>query len=242
MIAPALLARRGPCFAVRAAAAFILVGLSVPAAADVGATASLFTEARFRGISLSGGDPVGQLDLSYDDPSGFYGSLSGSLLRSSEYGIRPLALQENVGYAKRLENGPTIDVGIINSHYSRYSAYQPSNGYTEIYAGLIGRIFSSHIYLAPNHYHWGHWAAYGEVDAGFRPARKLRLTAHIGSQVRFHPGFGSRIQYDWRIGASREIGPVSLHVALSDGGPGRDYYDDGVHRRRALIAGATFVF
>jgi uncharacterized protein (TIGR02001 family) len=221
---------------------FILVVAWSPARAEIGATTSIFSEARLRGYSLSAGHPVGQLDLSYDDPSGFYGSLSGSLVVSAEYGIKPLGLQENVGYAKRLGTGPTIDVGVINANYSRFTGYERSTGYTEVYAGLVGKLFSSHIYVSPNYFHSGSWVAYGEVDAGFRPARKLRLTAHVGTLVPLESGYASKVQYDLQIGATREIGPLSLHVSFGDGGPGRDFYEDRWHNRRALVVGATYVF
>lgn len=215
---------------------------SVPACAEVGATASIFSEARLRGISLSAGHPVGEISLSYDDPGGFYGTLSGSVVVSSEYGLRPLGLQEDIGYAKRLGDGPTIDVGLLNANYSRYTGYARSSGYTEVYAGLVGKVLSSHVYVSPNYFHSGAWAAYGEVEAGIQPMRKLRLTAHVGSLVSLDSTYASRVQYDWQISATREVGPLSLHATFSDGGPGRDFYEDGWHRRRALVVGATCVF
>ena len=240
--APAHQALRGPRFAVRLALGFILVVTSSAAIAEVGATASIFSESRLRGYSLSAGHPVGQLDLSYDDPTGFYGSLSGTLVLSAEYGVKPLGLQESIGYAKRLGRGPTIDVGLINANYSHYTGYERSTGYTEIYAGLVGKVVSSHIYLSPNYFHSGRWVAYGELDAGIRPARKLRLSAHVGTLIPLDSSYASRLQYDWQIGATRELGALSLHVTLSAGGPGRDFYEDVSHRRRAFVVGATYVF
>ena len=103
--------RQGRCFTVSVALGIVLFGSAAPAQAEVGATFSFFSEARLRGISLSAGHPIAQLDLSYDDPGGFYGSLSASTVLSSEYGLRPLGLEENLGYAKKLKSGPSIDVG-----------------------------------------------------------------------------------------------------------------------------------
>ena len=235
-------APRGLCFAASAPLAFLLLAVDAPAQAEIGATASVFSEARLRGISLSAGHPLGEFDLSYDDPDGLYGSLSGSVIFSSEYGLRPLGLQESIGYAKRLRGGPTIDVGVINANYSRYTSYDRATGYSEVYAGLVGKVLSSHIYLSPNYFHSGAWAAYGEVDAGVSPMRKLHITAHLGTLVPLGSGYASRVQYDWQLGASREIGPLTLHLALSDGGPDRDLYDKRLHRRRAFLVGATFLF
>jgi uncharacterized protein (TIGR02001 family) len=242
VIAPALRARRGRCFATSGAVGLVILAASAPASAEVGATASIFSEARHRGVSLSAGHPVGEIALSYDDPEGFYGSLAGTVVVSSEYGLRPLGLLESIGYAKRLRNGPTIDVGVLNANYSRYTGYDRSSGYSELYAGLVGKVFSSHIYLSPNYFRSHSWTAYGEVEAGIQPTRKVRLTAHVGSLVPLGSAYSSRVQYDWQIGATREIGPLSLHLAFSDGGPGRDFYGERLHRRRALVAGATMLF
>ncbi len=65
----------------------------------------------------------------------------------------------------------------------------------------------------------GAWAAYGEVEAGIQPMRKLRLTAHVGSLVPLDSTYASRVQYDWQISATREVGPLSLRATFSDGGP-----------------------
>ncbi|HUP66955.1 MAG TPA: TorF family putative porin [Sphingomicrobium sp.] len=242
MIAHAGGGRPGRRFGVRLAFAFLLVAFSWPASAQVGATASIFTEARWRGTALSAGHPVAQLDFSYDDSSGFYGGLSASLVASSEYGIKPLALQENIGFAKRLLNGPTIDLGVINANYSRYTGYHRSTAHTEIYAGVVGKLFSSHIYLSPNYFHSGTWTAYGEVDGAVGVTRRLRVSAHVGALVPLGSGYSSRAQYDWQVAAAHEIGPVTLHLSLGDGGPGRDFYEGQWHHRRAVVAGATYLF
>src|SRR4030095_5232687 len=102
-------------------AVLFLLTLAAPAWGQVGATVSLLSDARLRGYSLSAGRPVGQLDLSYDDPGGFYAGLSASLV--AYHGVKPLGLQENIGFAKPLAGGPTIDVGIVNSNYSRHSGH-----------------------------------------------------------------------------------------------------------------------
>ena len=216
---------------------------ATPAAAEIGASASVWSESRLRGYSLSAGHPVGQLDLSYDDPSGFYAALSGSLVVSREYGIKPLGLEENVGFAKQLGSGPTLDLGIHNSNYSRYSKYDEARGYTEAYAGLIGKVVSAHVYVSPNYFRPDTWRGYGEVEAGIHPSRKLLLSAHAGVSVPLnHNQWWYRTQYDWRIGAAQEVGPLTLHLDLSGGGPDKEYYDGQTHHRTALVAGASFAF
>ena len=201
---------------------------------------SLLSEGRLRGYSLSAEHPVAQLDLSYDHPTGFYFGLSASVV--AHEGIKPLGLQESIGFAKKLGKGPTIDVGIVNSDYTRHSAsYRPTR-YTEVYAGLIGTDIASHVYLSPNYFAPGVWSLYGDIEASVRPAKKLKLSAHVGSLVYLHHGYDDRIHYDWRIGASREFGRLNAQLALSGGGPDRDYYDHEYYRRTRLVVGLSCIF
>ena len=216
---------------------------AAPAAAAVGASASVWSDARLRGYSLSAGHPVGQLDLSYDDESGFYAALSGSLVAGNEHGIKPLGLEESVGFAKQLGRGPTLDVGIHNSNYSKYSKYGEARGYTEAYAGLIGKVVSTHVYVSPNYFRANDWRLYGEVEAGVRPLPKLLLSAHVGLLVPLgSANYRRQTDHDWRIGAAREVGRLTLHLDLSGGGPRKDFYERRMHNRTALVAGASFLF
>lgn len=216
---------------------------ATPASAEIGASASVWSQERLRGYSLSAGHPVARLDLSYDDPSGFYGALSGSLVYSNEYHLKPFDLQENIGFAKPLRGGPTIDVGIHNSNYSHYSSEERSAGYTEAYVGLIGKVVSAHVYVSPNYFYSNTWRGYGEVETGVRPLRKLLLSAHAGMSVPLnHNQWWYKTQYDWRIGMAQEIGRATLHLDLSGGGLSKDVYEGESHNRTALVAGASFIF
>jgi len=204
--------------------------------AGVGAAVSVFSDARFRGYSLSGGHPVGILDLSYDDRSGLYAALSGSALANSG-GIRPLGLQLGAGYAKRL-SGFTVDFGAIHSRYSRYSG-RGSSSYTEVYAGVTRKFLSARIAFSPHYFDRDARTLYGEIDANFTPVRKLHLSGHAGLLVPLNYR-DTTAQYDWRIGVSRDIGRASIHVIGSGGGPGKDYYRDRGHSRNALTVGVSW--
>jgi uncharacterized protein (TIGR02001 family) len=182
-------------------------------------------------------------DLSYDDPSGLYGAVSASAVASSGDGIQPLGLQLSGGYARRLPGGVTIDVGAVHSSYTHYSSRGGSTSYTEIYAGASRGFLTSRVYLSPHYFGHGTKAAYGELDATASPLRKLRLSGHVGLLVPIdYPGANhdDRAQYDWRLGVAREVGPASLHLIATGGGPGHDYYGDRRHNRTALILGLSW--
>jgi len=207
----------------------------------------VWTQERLRGYSLSAGHPVGRLDLSYDDVSGFYAAVSGSLVYSNEYQLKPLDLQESVGFTRQLGGGPAIDVGIHNSTYSEYSRYGRTVDYTEVYAGLTGKSLSGHVYLSPNYFHSKTWRLYGEVEGGVQPAKGLLLSAHAGLLVpvataNYAAAPNSKAQYDWRVGAAQDVGRVTMHLDFSGGGPSRDFYEGQAHSRTALVAGASVVF
>lgn len=223
----------------------VLLGASctaVPAAAQVGATVSVFSDARFRGYSLSGGQPVGILDFAYDDASGFYADAvaTGVVRRGGD--PAPLGAQLTAGYAKRLKSGTTLDFGITHSSYAQYSGVTRGNSYTEIYAGISRGAVSSRLFLSPHYFASGHWTAYGEVNASVSPARKWSIDGHVGVLVPLKAPHGEsyRTEADWRVGVSRQIGRLSVHAAWSDGVPGQDFYYGRRRSRSAFVVGASW--
>lgn len=212
---------------------------SAPAAAEVGASVSLFSDARLRGHSLSSGHPVATINLSYDDPAGVYGAVSASAVLGEEDAIEPLGLQLNAGYAKRLPSSVSVDFGITHSSYSQYGSRGPTS-YTEIYAGVSRKALSTRISYAPHYFESGSSTLYAEVNANFSPMTKLNLFGHAG--VLFPLSYRNdlrefRTQHDWSVGASRQVGRISLHAILSGGGPDGDYYHDRYHSRTKLVFG-----
>lgn len=218
------------------------VGIATPGRAEVGAVLSAFSDARFRGVSISGGDPVGTLDLSYDDPSGAYAAASATAVASSKQ-IKPLSLQLNAGYATKLSTDLTADLGIIQSNYSRYSTTIHGNSYTEVYAGLTRRNLTARIHLSPHYFEAGTWTLYGELNHGLSLTQKLSLNSHIGMLVplRANDKAEAQSQFDWRLGLDRSIGRFALHAAVT-GARGVHHYDsEGSRNHAALIVGASLI-
>jgi uncharacterized protein (TIGR02001 family) len=215
------------------------MGFAAPASAEVGAAVSVFSDARLRGYSLSAGQPVAALDLSYDDPGGLYGAVSASAVAND--GVHPLGIQLSGGYARRLSSGPVLDAGIIHSNYSDYGS-RGSSGYTEVYAGAIYKFLSARIAYSPHYFEAGRQTVYGELEANVNATRRLRLDAHVGLLVPLtYPDEGAYggSQHDWRIGSAYELGPLSLHAILTGGGPGRDYYRGRYRDRTAVVLGVS---
>ena len=233
----------GRRFGARALIAFFVASaVASSAQARVGAVVSAFSDERFRGVSLSDGRPVGTMDLSYDAPNGLYAAASGSVVASRGEGLKLLGASVNGGYAQRLRSGLTIDVGAIHSRYSRYSGLASGRSYTEVYAGLAGKLVGARISVSPNYLGFAHWTAHAELNGHVDLSRRVSADGEIGLLVPLggggYPG-SLRAQVDARAGIARRFGTITLHMAVTArSGPSDFYYARG-HGRTALILGIS---
>lgn len=204
--------------------------------AQAGATVTITTDERFRGRSVSRGDPAVVFNLSYDDPSGVYaGAAATTAIVESDPKV--INVQANIGFIHRTAGGTGLELGVVQSNYSRYSSGGRSANYTEIYAGVLQRRLAFRIHYSPHYFQPGVQTVYLAVDGAVEPAANWHLTAHAGSLVRIAGPTvrgASRVGYDWRIGAARSLGPVELQLAVSDGGPSPERYDGTDHDRLAV--------
>jgi len=204
---------------------------------------SIFSDDRFRGYSLSDGRPVGILDLSYDAPNGLYGALSGSLVASRHDGVQPLRLAANAGYAKRLRSGFTVDIGAVHSRYSKYSGIGSSGrSYSEVYAGLAGKLVGARVSISPDYIGAAHWTAHGEINGHIDLSSKWFLDGEIGVLVllgnaAYHASSSARL--DARAGIARRLGRFTLHAAVTTHTEGPDIYTIREHGRTALVVGIS---
>ena len=227
-------------FALRIAfAATALWTIAAPADAQVGAAVSLFSDYRFRGFSLSDDRPVAILDVSYDAPSGLYAAASGSVVTARSEGLRMLGLQVNGGYARQLRSGLTIDLGAVRSRYSSYSGLGSSRSYTELYAGVRGKVVSSRLSVSPDYFDSGA-SLYGEITGQFRPARNLEVQASLGALAPLGRAHDHGLATDGRIGLEWRSGRVSLHGAVTTRRGSPSFYSVGHSHRTAVVFGASF--
>lgn len=241
--APVSRARGSPTRILLIGAAAFLGSWPAPAGAQVGATLSAFNDLRFRGYSLSEGQPVAIFDFAYDDASGLYVDAAATGVVRQGGDPAPLGVQLTGGYAKSLGSGTTIDFGMTQSTYSHYSPGEGRKSYTELYAGLARGALSSRVFLSPHYSQQGLWTAYGELNAGVSPVRHWSLEGHVGALVPLRTPTGDKEHYrtafDWRVGIARELGRVSLHLSWNEGAHGRNFYGDRAHSRGGVVVGAS---
>jgi uncharacterized protein (TIGR02001 family) len=214
---------------------------ATPAAAEVGATASIFSDARFRGASVSNDHPVGLLDLSYDDADGLYLGVSGTAVGSS-HSVRPLSLRLNAGYARRLSSGVTLDAGVVHSLYSHYSSAASARSYTEAYLGAAWRGAAARVYFSPHYFEIKSPTLYAELEDNLQITRKVRLNGHIGllAPLRSHNGSGTPPVYDWRIGLTHQFGRASAQVSWTGRSRVRRYEDGYLRATDAIVVGVSY--
>ena len=151
--------------------------LFVPAArAQVTGSATLVSDYRFRGVSLSDGDPAAQLDLNYDHPAGWY---SGVFVSNTRLGVPPqtqIQWLPYAGFAAHLKSGASIDLG------ATYSGFTGGNelGYFEANAGITIDEFRFRLSYSPDYFQSGARTLYVQIDASRALGDRLRVFAHLG--------------------------------------------------------------
>lgn len=200
-------------------------GFAAPAAAQIAVEAALQTDYRVRGYSVSDGEPVASVSVSYDDVSGAYLGVSViGTLRDGEPAL--LGLQGSAGYAMRLSPRLSIDGGVAKTQYFYGYGTSQNYDYTEVYLGLALPNAAARLSYSPDYYRNGAQTLYAEVDGGFEPAPDWFVRAHAGvlTYLDTPPAYVPKRSHDLRIGASRQFGQYGVHIDLSGRIQGRARY------------------
>lgn len=221
---------RGLC----AATIFAAAAFATPAfAQDEGAEASsitvsgsvtLVSDYRFRGVSLSGGDPAIQGGVTVTSDSGFYvGTWASSIDDGGTDVFGDVEVDFFGGWSGNVSEGLGLDVGLL------YYAY-PSNAkgvdaeYFEPYATISGDLGPVTAKLGVNYAFDQDALAddslyiHTELSSGI-PTTPLTLNAHLGyTDGALAPtllaGTGDDTAFDWSVGASATmLGSLSLGVS-----------------------------
>ena len=156
--------------------AFLFLFVYADAFAQVSGSASLLSDYRYRGISLSHNSPAAQVAVAYDDASGWYGGASASTVRLVYPTTRELQVVSFAGYARRLPSGLSWEAG---ADYSVVTGAQ-SYSYPEVYLGIASGNVSARLYYATRYFGQNSDTIYGEINASQQLLDRVRLLAHGG--------------------------------------------------------------
>lgn len=229
------LAAIGPPAAAQAARAAPLDWLW---SASVGAD----TDYRFRGVSLSDGKPSLRVAFDVDHASGAYGGLAVTRIeptRDDRYEL----VRWQLGYARRLDGGASVDVGASQSHFTGDARYD----YLELQAGYASADWSLRASYAPDYFGRGVRTLYLEGQAQRAFGERWRAYAHAGLLLadRAADATGDaarRSRVDLRAGVAWSLRDLDLQLAwvgATRGGPYPAAYES---RRAAWVASATWSF
>ena len=225
--------------------AALACGLSSPALAQddadtdgvtVSANVSLVTDYRFRGVSLSGGDPAiqGGLDVAHD--SGFYaGVWASSIDGGPSYGEMEFDIYG--GWSGQLSEGVSVDVGLLYYLYPSEELGLDTD-YWEPYASIGFNLGPAEATVGAA-YAWeqdslggdDNLYVYTDLSTGL-PGTPLTVTGHLWytDGVLAPPllaGDTDDSGLDWSIGASYAAGPLEVGISyIGVEGPSIDGFTD----------------
>lgn len=217
------------------------------AGAQVAATLSAETDARYRGQSVSDGRPAFDLAVSFDSPAGLYGAASVSGSPQPNAGLRLIGMEEDLGYARRLGSGVVVDVGFADYQRWRYEAGD-RYGFleTEAYAGVRRGGVSAYVFYSPHYYANGARALYAQVDLQRTLWGPWRAFGHVGVLTPLGappPGLHTPTgeQPDGRLGVSRSFHTAKAFLAWS-AAPREPYALAFGPAGQAVVLGAAWSF
>ncbi|WP_067737868.1 TorF family putative porin [Novosphingobium naphthalenivorans] len=201
-----------------------------PAEITISGNVALTTDYRFRGVSLSGGDPAIQGGITVTHETGLYvGTWSSSIRGGDYYGEQELDLFG--GWSGEVTPGLTLDAGLLIYVYPGNEPRDLVTGdkihanYWEPYASLSGDIgpVSAKIGVA---YAWDQKSLgnqdnlylYSNLDVAV-PNTPVTVSAHVGYTdgvlaPEYLNGLNDQTGWDWSIGASATVyGPLSVGVS-----------------------------
>jgi len=200
---------------------------------------ALTTDYRFRGVSLSGGDPAIQGGITVSHKSGVYLSTWSSSLHGGDvYGEQELDLI--AGWTGGLgSSGLTFDGGML--YYVYPSGHVGDANYWEPYASLaytagpaklkagLAYAWKQKSLLTIDGFKHDNLYVYGNVDVAI-PKTPVTVSGHIGyTDGVLAPCYycnGDKTGIDYSIGASMTVyGPLSVGVSyIGVSGPSQDSY------------------
>ena len=225
-------------------AIFIAVFASVihtPLKAQASATVTVQNDDRFRGRSVSRGEPVAILSLSYDMESGVYVGGSAAATTNGP-GVGLLRGSAHVGYATFIGPNVSIDGGaVFNAYSDRYSG-GGSQDFAEVFAGISAGDFAFYAWYSPSYLDQNLETLYLETNAvkdlgdGFRANARFGLLTRLSGDATFS---GASTRYDTQIGLTKDFKALSLSVTAGTAGSGRGQYFDGPWQGRSSIVVAV---
>lgn len=209
------------------------------ALAQVSGSVAFVSDYRYRGLSLSNGDPVPQINIAYDGDGGWYVGAFASQMKSDRDARAQVV--SYAGYAWRMNAGMAWDVGV--SHYAHIG--EAGRNYPEVQVGVSWDKFNARLSYSPD-YGVGDRTLYAEAGANVPVYDGVYLFAHLGHlrTIEGAPAWDGRYRNDARIGLATTLAGWKWQLAW-DGArfsvPKNTLYGTG-GSRTGVVLSATHPF
>jgi uncharacterized protein (TIGR02001 family) len=221
-----------------------MAGLLLPvvAAAQFSASASVESDYRFRGVSLSASRPSLRLSGNFDSPSGAYAGVSVTQAEVSQ-GDRYAQWLGYAGYSMPASAGKTVELGATYSHFAGSGRYD----FAEAYAGLLSAHWSLRLNFSPDYFGRHVQTAYAEANGQVQLSDAVRLFGHVGLLAPLAGGDpavpdANRPRADLRVGAGWAMRDIDVQLAWTTASRGGPFPAGYGQRRSAWTIGATYSF
>jgi len=227
----------------RGAVTLLVCAYASAVGAETSGTASLLSDYRYRGMTLSDGKPAAQLGLGYDDPLGWYAGVFGSTVRLPEPTAPGLQGMGFAGFASRLAEGVSVEIGGDYSVFTGAAAYD----YGEVYLGVASDNLSARIYYSPRYFGGPSSSVYGELNGAQPLFERIRLLGHVGLlATRSVPAYGPRPHQqivDGKVGVLADIHSVQVELAwVGISHTYSAYPTTGSNRRNSVVLTLSLAF
>jgi uncharacterized protein (TIGR02001 family) len=231
------------CVIRRGAAILGLALLAADASAQLSGSASIVSNYRHRGITLSENEPAAQFGLAYDAPEGWYAGVFASTVEFVITPGRELQTVPFAGYAWRAANGLTWEAG---GDYAFFSGRARSYDYPEMYLGVASENISGRLYYSSRYFGQRSDALYLEANGTHALADRVRLLAHLGI-LRSDGGPGN---YGWpghmvdgRLGVALDWDRFNVQLSwVGTSAPSAAYAATGVKSRNGPLLMLSVLF
>ncbi len=211
------------------------------ARAQFGASVGVESDHRFRGVSLSDGQPDLRLSVAYDHASGVFAGASATRVEFTR-GRHATQLLGYAGYVTRALFDLNAEVGVTSSTFSGDTRYD----YSEAFVGVSSERWGVRLYYAPDYFGFDQATAYAEVDANTPLTSRWRAFGHIGvlGAVRgARSDDRSRARYDTRLGVGCSVlDALDVQLAWVSATRGGPYVVEYGNRRRTWVLSAVASF
>jgi hypothetical protein len=148
------------------------------------------------------------------------------------------------GYAGRLTQDLSWDLGASNTNVTDYDSVKYTVNYTELYAGISSRHLSAKLYYSPDYLGESRSSVYADLSASISPAPHWRLFGHAGVLTPLDGsawGGGRREIYDLRAGVAAQVKSCEFSLAWTTATP-QIYAEPFRSERNGLVVSASYFF